>query len=212
METLLFLICSIGTFCFSSACFLGKLSKTLSCTDFSELYHCMQTSGGDAELTVLLVPDSQKQSSSSSVSGNNGDPAFRETSLNWMLWKIYPWAVVAEHLRRPVIDDTVITGMIKSSQDLHLPPQPFPVSAELWSGDHQCSTQRDCAWGGSGGLECLGWQHGAGFLLCLQLMNSTLKARNTLNTPMQFEGQNHSCALFTMGVVEEGRVRRGDSF
>lgn len=45
----------------------------------------MQTSGGDAELTVLLVPDSQKQSSSSSVSGNNGDPAFREISLNWML-------------------------------------------------------------------------------------------------------------------------------
>lgn len=64
-----------------------------------------------------------------------------------------------------MINDMVIMGMIKSSQDLHLPPQPFLVSAKLWTGDHQCSTQRDCARGGSGGLECLGWQHGAGSLL-----------------------------------------------
>lgn len=59
--------------------------------------------------------------------------------------------MVAEHLRRPMIDDMVIMNMIKSSQDLHFPPWPFPVSAKLWSADHHCCTQRDCVCGGGNG-------------------------------------------------------------
>lgn len=137
-----FPICSIDVFCFSLACFLLKVSEIFSCINFIDFPHCRQAFEGDAGLTCTACAKQKK--ASSRVSGKNGDPAFERPRLNCILWEIYPWAVVAEHLRRPVIDDMVITNMIKSSHDLHLPPWPFPVSAKLWSRDHHWCTQRDC--------------------------------------------------------------------
>lgn len=53
-EMQLFLICSVGIFCFSSACFLLKPIEILCCINLTDFILCMQTFGGDAEFTCTV--------------------------------------------------------------------------------------------------------------------------------------------------------------
>lgn len=178
-----FPICSVDVFCFSLACFLLKVVEIFSCINFIDFTHCSQAFEGDAELTCAVGARQKKLSSR--VSGNNGDPAFERPHWIEFFEKYTPGLWLPSTCEGLWLMTWSLRAWLRAAR-IHI------YHLGLFQCLRNCGLQTTtaahnvtaCGGGAGGAVINLPGNMMLALFFWLQLMNSILKAKNTLNTSL----------------------------